>query len=83
MCASRAQFFVESLLLSALGGVAGVLLGALATVSYAAVAGQPTVMPAIAVMAGVGVAMTVGVLAGIHPATRASRLAPADAFRAT
>ena len=45
-----AQFFVESLLLSALGGVAGVLLGALAPVSYAAIAGQPTVMPAIAVM---------------------------------
>ena len=78
-----AQFFVESLLLSALGGVAGVLLGALATVSYAAIAAQPTVMPATAVAGGVGVAMAVGVVAGIYPATRASRLPPADAFRTT
>lgn len=40
-----AQFLAEWLLLSALGGVTGVLLGAAATVGYATASGQPTVVP--------------------------------------
>jgi len=75
------QFLVESLLLSALGGVAGVLLGAAATVGYAVAAGQPAVLPWVAVLAGFGVAIGVGALAGVYPAVKAARLAPAEALR--
>jgi putative ABC transport system permease protein len=79
----RAQFFVESLLLSVLGGMAGVLLGIAATVGYCALTHQPMAIPAAATASGLGVAAAVGVLAGIYPAVRAARLAPADALRAT
>ena len=77
------QFLMESLLLSALGGVAGVLLGAAATVGYAVAAGQPAVLPWVAVLAGFGVAISVGALAGVYPAVKAARLAPAEALRTT
>jgi putative ABC transport system permease protein len=75
------QFLMESLLLSALGGVAGVLLGAAATVGYAIEAGQSAVLPPVAVAAGLGVAVGAGVLAGAYPAVKAARLAPAEALR--
>jgi len=77
------QFLTESLLLSALGGVAGVLLGAAATVGYAIAARQPVVVPLVAVLAGFGVAVGVGALAGVYPAAKAARLAPAEALRTT
>jgi putative ABC transport system permease protein len=76
-----AQFFAESLLLSALGGVTGVLLGAAATAGYAVARNQPAVVPAAAVAGGIGVALAVGILAGMYPAARAARLAPTEALR--
>jgi len=77
------QFMAESLVLSVLGGLAGVALGAAATMAYAVVAQQSAVVPLSAVSAGLGVAVSVGLLAGAYPATRAARLAPADALRAS
>jgi putative ABC transport system permease protein len=77
------QFLVESLLLSGLGGLAGVLLGAAATAGYAIAAGQPVVVPLIAVAAGLGVAVGAGAIAGAYPAAKAARLAPAEALRGT
>ena len=77
------QFLTESLLLSLLGGIAGVAIGAAATVAYAASAGQPAVVPLDAVAGGIAVAISAGVLAGAYPAARAARLAPADALRAS
>ena len=41
----RTQFLAESLLLSALGGAGGVLLGIAVTAAYAALQGWPTVVP--------------------------------------
>ena len=76
------QFLTESVLLSALGGVAGVLGGAAATAGYAIASGQPTVVPLASVAVGIGVAIGAGALAGVYPATRAARLAPAEALRA-
>jgi putative ABC transport system permease protein len=77
------QFLTESVLLSALGGTAGVLAGAAATAGYAVASSQPAVVPAVSVAAGLGIALGTGALAGVYPAARAARLAPAEALRAT
>lgn len=76
-----AQFLTEALLLSVLGGVIGVLLGAAATAGYAISAGQPVVLPAAAVAGGLGVALVAGAQAGAYPALKAARLPPAEALR--
>jgi putative ABC transport system permease protein len=77
------QFLTESLLLPGLGGIAGIALGAAATLGYAGWGGQPAVVPVAAVVAGLGVAVGAGALAGAYPATRAARLAPAEALRSS
>jgi putative ABC transport system permease protein len=78
----RVQFVVEAVLLAALGGVTGVLLGALITGGYAAASGWKLAIPVGALAAGIGVALLVGGIAGLYPAARAARLEPAEAVRA-
>ncbi|WP_065960122.1 ABC transporter permease [Streptomyces sparsogenes] len=76
----RGQFVTESLLLCALGGAAGAVLGTGITAVYAAVRGWPTEVPLWATAAGVGVTLAIGALAGLYPAIRAGRLAPTQAL---
>ncbi len=77
------QFLGESLVLGVAGGVAGVLLGVAATGAYAAAEGLTLRVPLAAVAGGLAAACLLGALAGLYPATRASRLTPTEALRTT
>jgi putative ABC transport system permease protein len=77
----RAQFLAEALLLSVLGGVAGVGLGAAGTAGYASVKGLAVVIPPQAWAGGLGAAIAIGAIAGLLPALRAARLSPTEALR--
>ncbi|MDQ0788126.1 ABC transporter permease [Streptomyces sp. B3I8] len=76
----RGQFVSESLLLSALGGLGGTVLGTAITAVFAAVRGWPTEVPVWATAAGLGVTLLIGAVAGLYPAVRAGRLAPTEAL---
>ncbi|MEV0330747.1 ABC transporter permease [Micromonospora echinospora] len=76
----RTQFLAESLLLSALGGLGGVLLGVVVTAGYALSQGWPTVVPAWVMAGGIGATVVIGAVAGLYPAIRASRLSPTEAL---
>jgi putative ABC transport system permease protein len=75
------QFVAEAFVLSALGGLAGVLLGTLATVAYAVSRDWGISLPVGALAGGLAAAVLTGVTAGTYPALRAARLAPTDALR--
>jgi putative ABC transport system permease protein len=78
----RLQFLTESLLLSTLGGLGGVLLGVAVTGGYARYQGWPPVVPIWASVGGLGATLVIGALAGLYPAVRASRLPPTEALTA-
>ncbi|MEM1247520.1 MAG: ABC transporter permease [Acidobacteriota bacterium] len=75
------QFLTESFAISALGALLGVVLGVVLSRLISAAADWPTIITAFAVLTSVGVALTVGVVAGLYPALRAADLDPVDALR--
>ncbi len=77
------QFLAESALLAALGGIAGLALGAGATEVYAISRHEPFVVPLYALIAAPAAGLVIGTLAGLYPAAKASRLSPTEALRAT
>jgi putative ABC transport system permease protein len=77
------QFLGESFVLGILGGLAGALLGIGATATYAAYEGLTLLVPPIAIAGGLLAACLLGALAGLYPATRASRLTPTEALATT
>jgi putative ABC transport system permease protein len=76
-----AQFLVEAIVLSALGGMLGILLGMGIAAVMPLIAGWTTAMPWNAVGLAFGVSAMIGVFFGFYPAQKASRLDPIVALR--
>jgi putative ABC transport system permease protein len=77
------QFLTESALLAALGGAAGLALGAGATAVYALTKGEPFVVPDYVLFAAPVAGFVIGAIAGLYPAAKAARLSPTEALRST
>ena len=75
------QFVAEAVILSALGGVAGALIGLAGAVAMAMATAQPVAIPWEVLVAGPVVSVVVGALGGLQPAVRAARLSPTAALR--
>jgi putative ABC transport system permease protein len=76
------QFLVESSILSAIGGILGVVLGIAAAKLLTLVIGFPSEVVLWSVFLGLFVATSVGLFFGIYPAQKASALDPITALRA-
>ena len=76
----RFQFMVESFTISLIGGVAGIFMGLAIANVVAFYAEWPTVVTWWSIVLSSGVSVTVGVLSGLYPATRASELDPVVAL---
>jgi len=75
------QFLAEAVLLSVLGGLAGAVIGVVATVIYARTQHWSVLIPPLALYGGIGAALAIGAIAGLYPAMRAARLSPTEALR--
>ncbi|MGN8247382.1 ABC transporter permease [Cellulomonas soli] len=79
--AIRRQFLVEATILGLAGGIVGAALGILAAHTLPSLLDTSIVVSGAAVAGSVVVAMGIGLVFGVYPATRAARLAPIDALR--
>jgi putative ABC transport system permease protein len=77
----QAQFLIEAVVLSTLGGIAGVLAGLGATRLVSTFAGWQTLTSVPPLLVAFLVALAVGIVFGYYPARRASRLDPIAALR--
>ena len=76
------QFLVETSMVSGLGGIVGVIVGVLVTMAYVKIAFDKIFYPHVIVMAiAFGIAVALGILFGLYPAIKASRLQPVEALR--
>lgn len=75
------QFFVETLIISNIGGFVGILLGILIGYAFSTFADFPFILPWKAISAAVATSFVVAVVSGLYPAIKASQLDPIEALR--
>ncbi len=76
-----AQFLIEALTISLVGGIIGLVIGLAATAIIGLVAGWGTHVNPVIVLVAIGFSLIVGVIFGVWPARQAARLDPITALR--
>ena len=77
----RRQFLVEASVLGIIGGILGVVGGILGVIYLPGLIGDPISTSPTAAVGALAIALAIGVLFGVYPASRAAALAPIDALR--
>jgi putative ABC transport system permease protein len=79
----RMQFLIEAIVVCILGGIGGLILGIIVGNSITGVISENStfVVPWLWMAVGIAICVMVGVLSGIYPAIKASRLDPIEALR--
>ena len=75
------QVLIESITLSTVGAMLGVAVGLGIATLIAAISPMPAAVSLKWIIVGVGLGTSVGITAGVYPATQASKLNPVDALR--
>ncbi|MFY9554920.1 MAG: ABC transporter permease [Blastocatellia bacterium] len=79
--AIRRQFLIESVTLSVVGGILGILVGVGASITISKTLNWPTLISPVSILASVIFSVFVGVAFGYYPARKAAGLDPIDALR--
>jgi len=77
----RRQFLVEASVLGLVGGALGALLGILGAAFLPGALGDPISISVPIILGALAVALAIGIIFGVYPASRAAHLAPIDALR--
>jgi len=76
-----AQFLIEAVVLTAIGGLAGLAIGEVGSLLINKYSPLPAYVPLWAIGLGVGISAAIGIVFGLWPAWKAARLNPIDALR--
>jgi putative ABC transport system permease protein len=75
------QFLIEAVTLTAIGGIAGLVVGEAASLLMNKYSPLPAYVPLWAIGVGLGISAAVGIIFGLWPAWKAARLDPIEALR--
>ena len=75
------QFLTESLILSIVGGLAGIAFGIVLSGIYISYQNWALVVPPYAFLYAMAASVLIGVTAGFYPSMRAANMSPTDALR--
>jgi putative ABC transport system permease protein len=77
----RRQFLIEAALLGLVGGLLGAAVGILGAKVLPSLISNPVALSLPAIFGSITVALAIGLVFGVYPASRAAQLAPIDALR--